>query len=157
MCYNRAMTQYNRHAVVSIDEVIRAVINQWVNLDPGKAKMSTGHRIGVTSLRMKTFGRAAILGNMCCVGCGLEPKFFSIESFARGKEQPPHANMYGQIDGKDILFTHDHILARSLGGADNLKNSQVMCSPCNSKKSIGEGKLRQLIIRKSAKKQPVTA
>jgi hypothetical protein len=137
------MTQYKRHAVVSIEEVIRAVVNQWMNLDPSKAKMSTGHRIGVTSLRMKTFGRAAVFGNMCCVGCGLEPKFFSIESFARGEPQPPHANMYG-IDGdKEVLFTHDHILARSLGGPNNLKNSQVMCLPCNSKKSVGEGKLRE--------------
>lgn len=154
------MTQYNRHAVVSIDEVIRAVVNQWMNLDPSKAKMSTGHRVGVTSLRMKTFGRAAVLGNMCCVGCGLEPQFFAVETFARSKDQSsPHVNLYG-IDGdREILFTHDHILARSLGGADNLKNSQVMCSPCNSKKSVGEGRLReqQLIIKKAAKKQLVTA
>jgi hypothetical protein len=136
------MKQYNRHAVVSIDEVIRAVVNQWVNLETDRFTLSTGHRVGVTSLRMRTFGRAAMHGNMNCVSCGCTPLFFAVETFARSKDQSiPHVNLYGKVGDKDVLFTHDHILARSLGGADNLKNSQIMCSPCNSKKSVGEGKL----------------
>jgi hypothetical protein len=147
------MKQYNRHAVVSIDEVVRAVVNQWVNLNTSRAKLSTGHTVGVTSLRMKTFGRAAVLGNMCCVSCGCKPQFFAVETFARSKDQSiPHVNLYGMDGDKEVLFTHDHILARSLGGADNLRNSQVMCSPCNSKKSVGEGKL---LIQRRLDKQAV--
>jgi hypothetical protein len=154
------MTQYKRHAVVSIEEVARQVVNQWVNLETGRFTLSTGHRVGVVSLRMRTFGRAAMHGNMNCVSCGCTPLFFAVETFARSKDQSiPHVNLYGMDGDKEVLFTHDHILARSLGGADNLKNSQVMCSPCNSKKGVGEGKLReqQLLIKKAAKKQPVTA
>jgi hypothetical protein len=49
-------------------------------------------------------------------------------------------NLYGMKDGNEVLFTHDHILARGLGGADDLTNSQTMCSPCNGNKSKAEGK-----------------
>lgn len=51
-----------------------------------------------------------------------------------------HLNLYGVREDEDVLFTHDHKLARALGGADNLSNAQLMCSPCNGKKSKGETK-----------------
>jgi hypothetical protein len=40
-----------------------------------------------------------------------------------------------------VLFTHDHTLARGLGGADAIENTTTMCSPCNQKKSRLEGAL----------------
>lgn len=41
-------------------------------------------------------------------------------------------------EGDERLFTHDHIIARSLNGKDDITNTQTMCSPCNAEKSIAE-------------------
>ncbi|MNE07882.1 hypothetical protein D3C80_1005220 [compost metagenome] len=37
-----------------------------------------------------------------------------------------------------MLFTHDHTLARSLGGTDDASNTTTMCAKCNFLKSKGE-------------------
>jgi hypothetical protein len=44
-------------------------------------------------------------------------------------------NLYG-IDqyGKLVLMTKDHIIPSSLGGKNNVNNSQTMCTNCNNKK-----------------------
>lgn len=44
--------------------------------------------------------------------------------------------MYG-IDeqGQEVMLTKDHIYPKSKGGLNNIKNYQVLCSRCNSKKS----------------------
>ncbi len=69
----------------------------------------------------------------------MKAAFFAVENFRGSNQSVPHANLYGvDREGNEVLFTHDHKLARSLGGADNLNNTQVMCSPCNTKKSIVE-------------------
>lgn len=147
------MTQYNRLAVCTIDEVIHGVIEFW-NLQKNASRWTLGNdfSVGVTSLRMRTFGRAHQLGNLYCACCGCKPSFFAVETFARSKDQSiPHVNLYGvRDDGSEVLFTHDHILARSLGGKDDLSNSQVMCSPCNSRKGKEENKILQEM--KNAKK-----
>lgn len=136
------MAQYTRHAIVSLEEVIPQIHANW-DYPRARYMLESGHFVGVSSLRMKTFGRAAHSPNgLRCVTCNLEAKFFAAESFSRSQDQSPHVNLYGINDnGTEVLFTHDHILARSLGGADNLSNSQIMCSPCNNKKSRGEHKL----------------
>lgn len=45
-----------------------------------------------------------------------------------------HLNLWGVKDGEEVLFTHDHVLARGLGGKDNLDNTQTMCCYCNWEK-----------------------
>jgi hypothetical protein len=46
-----------------------------------------------------------------------------------------HLNLYAlDSDGREILMTHDHILARADGGKNHLSNTQTMCAPCNFKK-----------------------
>lgn len=132
-------TTYQRHAIASLDEVIPEIMAKWDMPRPDRFTLISGHSIGISSLRMKTFCRAAYKGKLACVSCGLEGRFFGVETFSRGNQTMPHANLYGVKDGEEILFTHDHILARALGGSDDLDNSQVMCSPCNSHKSIAEG------------------
>lgn len=150
------MTQYTRHAVVSIDEVLRQVFNQWVNGETSRAELSCGFEVGVTSLRMRTFARAVLDNRFHCVTCGCKPQFFSVDTFTNSKDQKiKHTNLIGLDGENEILFTHDHILARSLGGADNLKNTQLMCSPCNSLKSIDEGKARAAILKAKSKKKVV--
>lgn len=147
------MNQYNRHAVAELSEVMNAVLAHWDEYKPERFLLASNHAVGVSSLRMRTFGRAWRQGNLACVACGCQGLYFGVETFSRSKDQSmPHVNLYGIKDGNEVLFTHDHILARSLGGADNLSNSQVMCSPCNNEKSKGEMKLAEAIRAKKGEK-----
>lgn len=66
-----------------------------------------------------------------CVTCGLKSEYFVLE---HGGNFTPHLNMYGVKDGKEILFTKDHIKPRSKGGKNNISNYQTMCCMCNEKK-----------------------
>lgn len=131
-------TQYRRHSTATIEEVVSHIAE-----GANRVTLQSGFGIGVSSLRMRTFARGTVDGKIHCVACGLAAQFFSVDTFTHNKpDAPPHANLFGvKEDGTEVLFTHDHILARSLGGADNLSNTQVMCSPCNSAKSVGEHKL----------------
>jgi hypothetical protein len=140
--YNKHMGQYIRHARLLLDEVMPEIMANWDSPRRTRLTVSTGHNVGITSLRLRTFCRMAYTPKgIKCVSCGLVPNFFAVESFAGCQIDSPHVNLYGMKDDKEVLFTHDHKLARALGGGDNLNNTQVMCAPCNSKKSIGEGKL----------------
>lgn len=70
-----------------------------------------------------------------CIKCNLEGAYFAKEK-SRGQEDSKrwHFNLYGVKDGKEVLFTKDHIHPRSLGGKDTMDNYQVMCSICNHQK-----------------------
>jgi len=129
------MGQYIRHAVVPMNEVVEKIIESWGAKRRTKAHLSTGHTVGIVSLRMRTFGRAAShKSGIHCKACGLKAGYFAVEEF-KGCVQPSiHANLYGVSEGREVLFTQDHIVPRSKGGGNNLNNSQVMCQPCNSRK-----------------------
>ena len=70
-------------------------------------------------------------GCTCC-RCGLKAQYFALERFNDQKYY--HLNLYGLKDGKEILFTKDHIIPKSKGGKNKLENYQTMCSICNNKK-----------------------
>lgn len=104
-----------------------------------------GHSLPLTGLRLKTFATS----EPCCSNpdCGLTPAYFAVERQAHSKNPESeyakyHLNLYG-IDskGREILFTHDHTLARGMGGADSRENTTLMCHPCNFRKAMVEGKL----------------
>jgi hypothetical protein len=131
--------QYIRYEVVPVQEIMDDIFRYWNEADPFRVQRPNGKWVGVSSLRLKTFGRAFKRSvDLKCVGCGCKATHFAVES-SLGQERP-HLNLYGIKDGKEILFTHDHILARSLGGDNNLHNTQLMCSPCNFNKSKAETK-----------------
>ena len=139
---------YIRFGTATIKEIVDAVLeNQKLPFNLRKKLKLQGHKVGIGSLRLVTFAKACKDGKIHCVGCGLEASFFSIDSFyAVGDKTSAHLNLYGRKPDQfgveqDVLFTHDHILARALGGVDSLENTQVMCSPCNNKKSRVENKL----------------
>jgi cytochrome c553 len=89
-----------------------------------------GHEVRVKSLRLKNFAKS----HACC-DCGLVATHFAVEE--NGSEW--HINLWAERPGmKEMLFTHDHTLARSLGGADTEENTTTMCAKCNHKKAVGE-------------------
>jgi len=127
------MNRYIRHGICTTEEILPLVKEHYGKNLP--KPIFHGHPVGVSSLRMKTFQHDGLV----CRRCGLVAKFFAVEDFYNAKAPQPHLNLYGvNADGEEVLFTHDHILARALGGADNLSNVQTMCSPCNNKKAQGE-------------------
>ena len=141
------MNRYIRYEVVPIPGFLKDIIDNRHNQDI-RIQVSSGKWVGCTSNRLRTFAKGIDSdGKIRCVSCGIEATHFAVE--ASPNQSNPHMNLYGMRDGGEVLFTHDHILARGLGGADNLSNTQVMCSPCNSKKSIEEGK--EAVRRRKAK------
>lgn len=115
-----------------------------------KRKLFNGEMIRLGSTRLQTF---AIYGTHC-ITCHKKATHFAIE---RHKDNEAyHLNLYGfQDNGEELLFTHDHILARSLGGADNTNNTQTMCTICNSNKSVGE--LKEFKKRKENKNDTIAS
>ena len=133
------MSQYIHHATVAIPRVMEAIKK---HSDVGGAKVVLhGYSVGVSSLRLRTFYRAYKRGKMYCLGCNLQASHFSIDSFKNTDQNSCHLNLYGKGPDSNILMTHDHRVARSLGGADTLSNTGMMCSPCNSKKNKSETSL----------------
>ena len=82
--------------------------------------------IKANSQRYQVF---ATKGCICCK-CGLKASYFALE---KHKEQDRyHLNLYGiNEQGKEVLFTKDHIIAKSKGGRNVLDNYQTMCIICN--------------------------
>ena len=84
--------------------------------------------VNTYSVRLRTFKRSTI-----CVRCGLEGTHFWVEG-NHGMNNF-HLNLYAiNKHGHEILMTRDHILPKSMGGADTLDNMQTMCTKCNAKK-----------------------
>ncbi len=133
------MSQYIHHATVAIPRVME-LIKKHSSVSGVKVDVH-GFSVGVTSLRLRTFRHAHKCGKMYCMGCNVQASFFSIDSFKNSAQNSYHLNLYAKGPDGNILMTHDHRIARSLGGADNLSNTTMMCSPCNGKKSRTETSL----------------
>lgn len=135
----KKFTQYQRIGILTIDEVMPYILeNQYKGSKNTHRVQIKDFLVKVTSLRLKTFAKTGT----SCSCCGIEAEYFAVEK--NNKDQHYHLNLWGKDkENKPILFTHDHILARSLGGADNLTNTETMCSPCNFEKSLIEMKIKQ--------------
>lgn len=72
--------------------------------------------------------------NMSCVCCGLQGTKIYLEYFPTDTQAKPHFNLYGEENGDLVLFTKDHIRAKSKGGKNKHSNYQTMCATCNSLK-----------------------
>ncbi len=115
-----------------IEEVLSKV--QMVNKTTGKYQKIDfdGHLINMASDRYKCF----VLNGIQCKCCGLQADYFYMERWSeKDRDVPYHFNLYGNLDGKEILFTKDHIIPKSKGGANHITNYQTMCCICNEKKA----------------------
>lgn len=109
---------------------IRTVLDFLTTAPQGHPSFA-GHPIHMYSKRYQVFTRKGIK----CAACGLEATYFCLEKHSATKTKHYHFNLYGiTASGSEVLFTKDHILPRSRGGADHIDNLQTMCSPCNTKK-----------------------
>lgn len=68
-----------------------------------------------------------------CAKCGAEAQYAALER-CNDKNGKYHINVYTIQNGREIMLTKDHIYPRSLGGYDDLRNYQVLCERCNTKK-----------------------
>ncbi len=98
-----------------------------------------------------------------CVECGLEAEYFSKEKTDNPNIKKFHLNLYGTRNGTEILFTKDHIMPKSKGGKNHMKNYAVMCSTCNAKKAdtydpkLTPVKQTNTKFKKQVRSQPVYA
>lgn len=129
-----------RHSVVLLEPVLTQLeMHRHLENDLKYRVPINGEPVKITSLRLRTF----LTKGLTCAHCGLRASFFAIERNKGSRDPIYHLNLYGIDDGKEILFTQDHIVARSQGGADSLSNSQTLCSKCNTLKSVAEAKAGQ--------------
>ena len=64
-----------------------------------------------------------------CHYCGLEGTRLHLDFCTL--TQTAHFNLYGEENGQLILMTKDHIIPRSKGGGDYLRNYVTSCRTCN--------------------------
>jgi hypothetical protein len=135
--------QYIRHGIYGIHEVLPYLVDPKTVHDLRKflkssdplLKLSTekcydGKWVKMSSTRYHTFKKS-----LTCAKCGLKANFFALEQSP--KQDRCHFNLYGiNTNGREILFTQDHIIPKSKGGhPTNLNNLQTMCTHCNALKN----------------------
>lgn len=119
---------YTRAGIVAIADVLPAIA-----VGIRKKAEFCGHVVNVTSLRLQTFVESTV-----CSCCGLAATHFAVE---HNDGYNWHLNLWADRsnEGKgEMLFTHDHTLARCLGGADDESNVTTMCAKCNHRKGFDE-------------------
>lgn len=73
--------------------------------------------------------------SLICVKCNRVGNIARLERHLGNDSDKYHFNLYCRENGRDIMMTQDHIIPRSLGGQNKLRNLQTMCSICNTEKS----------------------
>lgn len=139
--------------LLTLQQVIPYVNSDTKNKYGEKYCTFFNQNVKMTSVRLRTFARKGI----ACVRCGCRGVFFAMEK-SKGQGRY-HLNLYGyNREGNEILFTKDHILPKSKGGRDSLRNMQTMCQPCNCRKGNtvekqGEIFAVKIVSNRKSKKQ----
>lgn len=94
------------------------------------------HHVRINRLKYKTFIRDYYEGKFLCSCCGIQPSHAVVFGTAQSSEK--FINFFALKNGKEILLTHDHTIARGLGGKNELNNTTTMCEQCNAQKSVFE-------------------
>lgn len=80
------------------------------------------------SVRVSTTKTRVFAASPVCFQCGLVPSIAAIEQDT-GKVFS--VNLYGESNGREVLFTVDHILPVALGGIQAPWNLRTACTTCN--------------------------
>lgn len=134
---------------LAIEPVLAMILAYHTESGPGHAALEGG------LLRFdKDVLRTFALTGSCCTECKLRASHFEIMQVtaqAGPPGQPPQLFLQLVTYQKNnrIVFTQDHRLARSLGGADDRDNLATMCKNCNLIKSRKEHALL-LTLREAA-------
>lgn len=114
-----------RIGIFSIEEVLPYIYE----LTGEERREFLGNLVKMGSQRYRLFHHKGTV----CTHCGLEGTYFALEKDFFATKY--HFNLYGiNKEGKEILFTKDHIVPRSKGGGNHLGNYQVLCAKCNRDK-----------------------
>jgi len=117
-----------RAAVIDLD-ILPELTNSF-SRKTDKYKIINGLEVKISSQRYAVFKKS-----LECVKCHCVGSYFAIERPVFPKNTRYHLNLYGiDKNGKELLFTKDHILPRSKGGKNILSNYQTMCHICNTEK-----------------------
>jgi 5-methylcytosine-specific restriction endonuclease McrA len=71
--------------------------------------------------------------NRTCGACGLEGTKLMLDWDQTN--DAAHFNLYAEENGRLVMMTKDHVLARSVGGLNHASNYVTCCSTCNNLKS----------------------
>jgi len=114
MLRNLIIARYNRKAN-----------RVFISTEEGLAPVKT------VSQRYKLFKKAKR-----CVKCGARGEVLILERVPqKGRSATFHFNLYCIKNGKLVLMTKDHIIPKSKGGGNVMRNYQTMCYQCNQQKA----------------------
>lgn len=135
--------KFQRALKIGVEEgidLIRAHMHKSKNAQRKRVRVGEWE-VSLNSLRLYTFATHP----PCCSNpdCTVKAAFFAVELQTAKDGRPVNShhqlNLYGvDKEGNTHLMTHDHTMARSLGGEDSLTNTSTMCARCNRRKSVFE-------------------
>lgn len=138
---NKVRRQYVRHTTIPLEEGFALLRS---GLD---TQIIAGESVNTSvSLRLKTFLDKGV--HCEYPDCNLKASFFAVEKSDSGHHEYGrfHLNLYAvHPQGHEVMWTHDHIKARSLGGRDSIENCQPMCQKHNEKKARKECLMAELM------------
>jgi len=70
-----------------------------------------------------------------CDSCGLEGRYFALEKDIHQDTDKYHFNLYGILNGEEVMLTKDHVIPKSKGGKSNISNYKTLCIKCNGRKA----------------------
>lgn len=94
-------------------------------------KQFNGVQIKMNSSRYHLFKEKGV----ACINCGITGTHFKLK-----KELTQDKGHFNLFTDSGRMMTKDHIIPRSLGGADTMINYQVMCCKCNKEKDASVSK-----------------
>lgn len=130
-----------KNTILANNEFIRFEQYEWNDvmavMAQNESTITIGeHNVRINRLKYQTFVRDFYDGKFCCSSCGLEPSHAVV--FGTPQSPEKFINFFAIRDNKEVLLTHDHTLARALGGSNELSNTTTMCEQCNGQKSVFE-------------------
>ena len=138
--------------MVSIHEVMNIIGNEKIRSNNKNHQMIivNGEEIRINNSKMRRFCMDyREHGKITCKQCGMEASMFAVEKQKCKYDIRWQLNLYGISNGKNILFTLDHIIPMSKGGSKkSLENHETLCRICNENKSnkiISNGKGKKTI------------